>query len=283
MISAAGTDIPEARFIDYTDVDEICGYQQLLCRKFEQMGGFAYPYRPTPALRQLQTQGHVWLKRVRTVIDGIIDGAYPGPLTLGAVPRMLSAYDFLHRICNGRPAPAGYTRNIRLRSLDLWLRGDESLTETDAVIGILLETERDCISLDDRYTAYAFAVMDKWIASLNATGQFLGIPLAEAYARLTYLLRSDLFAHFGAAAQPAVKARWVRANILPDTRIDQLTPSELTSYISFTQTLAYLSSQTPAEQDELYVRLHTLLASNASLHPYYRQSIQIDLAKYPAA
>lgn len=281
LTASVDINIPEARLINYTDVDEICGYQQLLCRKFEQSGGFAYPYKANAAIRQVQSQGLVWLKKVRGVIDGIIDGSDRSGLTLGAVPRMLNSYDFLYRVCNGRPV-SDYTRKVRLRSVDRWLKGDDSLSETDAVIGLLLESERDGMALDDRYMVYAYSVMDKWISELTAE-RFSGLPFQEAYARLTYLLRSDLFAYFGTATQPEIKAKWVRANTLSDSQLDLLSPMELMSYISFTQTVAYLGTQTPEEQDELYVSLHSRLASHSGLHPFYRQSIEIDLANYLAA
>lgn len=47
------TAIPSASGIDYGNVDEVCGYQLLLCKIFERAGGFDYSQVSNAAIREV--------------------------------------------------------------------------------------------------------------------------------------------------------------------------------------------------------------------------------------
>ncbi len=58
--------IPTAFGIDYGNVDEVCGYQLLLCKIFERVGGFNHPQVSNATIREVQREGRIWLSEVRS-------------------------------------------------------------------------------------------------------------------------------------------------------------------------------------------------------------------------
>lgn len=274
--------LPDAASIDYSDVEEICGYQHLLCKMFERAGGFAYPYKVNATIRQVQSQGHIWLRNVRNIIDGIIDGTHSEGLTLGNVPRMISSYDFLYRICNGKPT-AEYTREVRLKTADRWVKGNKSISQTDVVLGILHEANSNFRMIGNKYLTYAYTVVGEWIKELNTYGKFRYISSGEAYSRLTYLLKCNLFAYIGSKDQLKIKAQWIRSYTLTESQLEMLSGADLWSYLGFSEQAALMANQSVEEQEELYMHLLSRLAAHNDLHHFTRQAIEIGLAKHTAA
>jgi len=268
-----------ANKINYTNVDEICGYQLLLCKMFEKAGGFELQFRTNCTVREVQTQGLVWLKIVRNLIEKILKASdSTGGLTLNAIPRLLGAYDFFHRVCNGVPE-FDYIRKVRLKSADLWVKGNKSISQTNVVLGILHEADRDNRTLEDRYSLFAFSIMGEWIDELTGYGKFHDIGLYEAYDRLAYLLKNDLFVYLDSKEQAKIKAQWAKAYILADEQLDTLSTKDLWSYIGFAQTVSSCRRLPLKDVDAEYVQLFTKLASRPDLHPFYREAIDIDLAQ----
>lgn len=274
--------IPQASEIDYTSEGEICGYQLLLCKIFECAGGFDLPRRTNATQREVRTQGLVWLGRVEQVIREILESSAPAGMRLSAIPRILDSYDLFYRICNGTPA-FDRIRRARLKTADLWVKGDRSISQTDMVLGLLREADRDSRTLERRYSQYAFEILGEWIDELQACGKFRNIPLHEAYDRLNYLLSDDLFLFLGRTEQPRIKAQWIRSYALADAQLDRLCTKDLWSYIPFAQTVSRSKSLPLSAIDAEYARLFKKLATRPDLHPFCRDGIAIELARYKTA
>lgn len=287
------TVIPLAADIDYTNVDAICGYQMLLCKIFEGAGGFVHPAVTNATIHAVRQQGLLWLKDVRTLIADILSAPVCGKsalvgmesaefeaqsapcITLAAIPDLLDSYDLLYRVCNGDPC-YDYLREVKLKTVNRWLRGDKAISDIDVALLLLSETDRDIRSLEKRYTDYAFSILGKWIDELTRYGRFINTPLAEAYKRLVYLLNDDLFAYLGRKdKQEAAKTAWAKAYIVEDPRT--LDTPALRAYIPFARTLAHLR-RTPFEDSEAeYETLAAELASRPDLHPFYRQILRLSI------
>lgn len=271
-----------ANGIDYTDADEICGYQQLLCKSFERAGGFELPRRTNATIRAVQTQGLVWLERVKIIIEEILAPSKdPGStsasvLTLDAIPQLLNSYDFFYRVCH-RETCFDYLRKVRLRAADQWVKGNNSISQTRVALMLRREFHRDIRTLEQRYIDFSGSVMTSWIDDLEYNGRLRDTTPDETYDVLRYLLNENLFAYI---ADDKSKIRWIKRYTLSDRELDLLNTKTLWSYIGFDQTVATLTGKSLQEQDARYAHLFSKLASRRDLHPFYRQTIQIDLAKH---
>jgi len=293
---------PSATSLDYTDVDEICGYQLLLCKLYERAGGFDYDHRRTPRIVELRDQARIWLRHVRPLIDSrlnhIGDNDENAENDYNAVPRLLASYDLLYRICNGTPC-FGYLRDIRLKLADRWVKGDRSITQTEIVLELLKEVARDNNTLDKRYSLYALTVKERWIRDLvmhdarftmhnrlrasanNSTfnqSSNQPIPFKETYSRLAYLLKEDLFSFLGQRDQHRYKNEWIATYTLTDKEIDGLDTPTLRSYMAFVRNAAYYQRLPFDDIDAEYVHLLTKLVLRPDLHPYCRAALEMELA-----
>lgn len=272
IISAAG--------INYTNIQEICGYQLLMCKIYECEGGLYYPARRNSTIREVEAQGKIWLEKVKGILDDIISGKST-TFTLEAIPKLLNAYDFYYRICNGKSAN-DYIRNIRLKTAGLWAKGDKSISETYLVLEILKEIQRDNRTLDRKYAMFALGVLGDWVKELISYGEFQNILKAEAYARLNYIIDDDLFAYLGNKEESSAKARWISTYTLTDTELDTLDAESLWAYIGFAQSALFFNGKFDEFEDQ-YVRLFSKLAATENNHPFLSQAIKIDFAKYHTA
>ncbi len=283
MIDSRLNSVIPAVDLDYADVDEICGYQQLLCKLYELAGGFAARAGSNPAIREARVQGDVWLKSVEVLIEKTLTAPDSAEgITLGAVPRLLDAYDLLCRVCRGAPA-RDFIRKARLRAADLWAKGNRSISQTNVVLGILREVSGDNRALEGRYTRFALSVLGRWIDELTRYGRFHDIPPHEAYSRLACLLRTDLYGYLGSREQSGLKARWAKSYALSDDRLDSLSANDLRSYIAFVQTAALRGIVPLADSEETRLRLLAKLAARPDLHPFSREALELDLAQYQPA
>ncbi len=263
--------IPAASEIEYSNVEQVCGYQLLLCRIFRRAGGFDYPYIANATVRQVQREALIWLRDVRFLIADILDGKTK---RLASIPDLISAYDIFYRISNGDPC-YDYLRYVKMKTVGRWLRGDKSIADTDVVLLLLSEADRDIHSIDKRFSNYAFTMLGKWINELTKYGRFIETSLAEAYKRLTYMLRHDLFAYLGRKEkQDAAKTAWAKAYLVDD--ISSLDTATLRAYIPFARTVSDLN-RIPSEDSEAECEaLAEELASRADLHPLYREAIRLE-------
>lgn len=274
--------LPQAATIDYTNTDEVCGYQVLLCKIYEREGGFEYPAITNAHILEIIRQGQTWLGKVKKMIDDILSGSRGDDIpTLEAIPDLLDAYDFMFRVCNGRPC-LGYVREVKLKTVGQWVKGDRSITETNVALLLLSEVDRDIHTLEERYTNFALSVMEKWIEELVKFGKFRRGTLSESFRKLAYLLNSNLFAYLGSREQPKIKAQWAQKYTLAEEQINAIDTETLWSYIKFANALARFNRQSLEEQDELYAHLFSKLLSRPDLNYFYRMALEIDLEKYAA-
>lgn len=278
--------IPSAGDVDYTNADAICGYQLLLCKVFERAGGFEFPDTANGTIREVRQQGQLWLKEVKSLITDILSATTEtqsaSPVTLAAIPELLDSYDFFYRICTGGPC-FDYLRQVKLKTADRWLKGDRTISDTDVVLLLLSETDRDIHTLEKRVYSYAFRVMGKWIDELSRNGRFINTRLPEAYKRLSYLLRRDLFAYLNSKDQSGIKARWIKEYTLADDQLDRLATKDLRSYIVFSNTVTCMLHPAFDGHITRHIHLYSKLASRPDLHPYYRQGIVLDLSLHLSA
>ncbi|MBD5357944.1 MAG: hypothetical protein HDR88_13200 [Bacteroides sp.] len=280
--------LPPANSLDYSDTDEVCAYQSLLCKLLEQGDGLMYAPKQSHEVRTLRTQGQDWLKKVEAVIAGILSDHRPDGISLADLPPLLSSYDFLYRVCNGTPCET-YIRKVRLQATDRWAKGDRSISETDLVLMLLAEADRDIRSLDPRYSRYAVTMLGKWMDKITRFGSFPTLPSGELYRRLTYLLRANLFVYLGSRDQHRIKQQWVDTHLLTASQpqasktiqLQNLTTPDLKSYLQFLLTASHLGYLPGTDPDTLYTSFCTLLATRPDLHPLHKEAIEIDLNLSP--
>lgn len=272
-------DMISANEINYTDADEICGYQQLLCKIFERAGGFELPRRTNATIREVQAQGLAWLEKVKNIIEEIFAPSKASALTLDAIPQLLGSYDFFYRVCH-RDTCFDYLHKIRLRAADRWVKGNNSISQTKVALMLRHEFNRDIRTLEQRYIDFSGSVMTSWIDDLERIGQLRNMTPDETYNVLRYLLNENLFAYI---TDEKSKIRWIKRYTLSDHELDQSNTKTLWAYIGFDQTVAILTGKSLQEQDAQYAHLLSKLASRRDLHPFYHEAIQIDLAKSPTA
>lgn len=264
--------IPAASGIDYSDAVEMCGYQMLLCKAYERIGGLSSSRAADARTRRILDYGRIWLRETRRAIDGTLGyGNGTRCPVLGQIPGLLSAYDMLHRICNGEPCPE-YLRDAGMKTVDKWLKGDKSVSTTDIVLMILCEVDRDVTAIERRYADYAIGMSGVWVDELIRHGGFTDIRLAEACRRLRYLLRADLSAYLGSKGQDGAKRHWADNHATVDhAMLDTATLGEYAAFVRTASALGYLSHEADV------AAILSCLASRPDLHPFYRRAIELDL------
>lgn len=272
--------VPSASKVDYGNPQEICGYQLLLCKIYSREGGFSYPPADNPYIRRIRREGTIWMKEVEEVIGNVLkreERTNRGAVTLGAIPDLLSSYDFFCRICTGKP-DFGFLRESRLDMARLWLQGVQGTSSTDVVLELSKEIARDGSSIEKRLAMFTGSTIGDWINELTRCGKFGDASPAEAYSRIKHILSINLATYIGAKDQRQVKSKWAGAYRL-DNWATLATPA-LWKYIGFARTATREGYLPGAADDTQYVRLFTELASRQDLHPFYRQALHLDLSTY---
>ncbi|MBD5356174.1 MAG: hypothetical protein HDR88_04095 [Bacteroides sp.] len=168
-----------------------------LITRYEQAGGFTYPRITNPEIRQIQTEGKIQLREAKYLITHLLNiplHTTPQPTnssslsstSLSHLPQLLSVYDLLYRICYGKPN-ADFVTSSRLAAVDRWIKGDKTLTQTDIVIMLAEEIDRDIRGIDPKYVRYCLTTQEKWLKEFTLRGRFLNTPSPEAQRRLRFL------------------------------------------------------------------------------------------------
>lgn len=237
-------DIIPAKDIDYRSVEEICGYQLRLCKMFEQAGGLSYEPAGGKEIAIIRREGLMWLERVRRLIDEALGAPVQlhrrvEGISLKDFPELLGAYDIMYRVCHGGPC-YNYLRDVRLKAVNRWLRGDKSLSQARVVLMLHEEIARDILSVEPRYVEFCSRVIGGWIEELQTAGRLSGMPLEEAYEVLAFLLKEDLFAYLSRASD---KKNWIKAYALTEAEITRLSPRTLRAYQAFAHSAERLPQQ----------------------------------------
>ena len=262
-------EIPSSQAVDYTDISEVCAYQDLLFRIYANEGGLDESSAATPLTREIARQGFVWLREVKKHIETFTN--------LSGLPRLLRAYDLMHRVSYSTPDFA-FLRDMKLKAVDRWLKGDKSICKTDVVLMLLGEIDRDIRSLEQRYVDFSFRVLNNWIKELNRFGRFREIPLSEAYRRLEYLMNADLFGYYDAKDQPKIKQQWANKNLLNTQEIETLDTDTLADYARFIEAIPCIESEDSQIKESLTLHLLRELSSRKDMHPYMAKSLDIALS-----
>lgn len=267
------TKMPQCVDIDFTNVDEVCAYQLLLCKIYECEGGFDIPAKCTLATRVVRRQCIGWLREVKILIESILSGGVTYA-NLGDIPRLLQSYDYFYRIGNGITC-YDFLREVKLRTADLWAKGDRSVSQTDVVLLLLSEVDRNVGGLEERYAKYAIDEMSSWVDELVEYGVFEGVSMQETYRRLSYLLNADLFAYFGRKDEAKVKAQWVSYYTLTEEQIDALDADTLWAYADFVESIPFSSQKELKRNNLMYTHILSILASRPDVHPYLVKAIEL--------
>ncbi len=268
--------IPHISEVDFSDIDAICGYQFMLCKIFEREGGFQLPLVMNNSIREVQSQGLIWLKEIRILLDDILISKR---MNLSVIPDLLESYDFFFRVCHGKD-DSEYIREIRLKTVNCWIKGDSSISRTDVVLELLKEINRDNRTLKNRYSSYALQISGEWIEDLVRYGKFQEITLLEAYHRLSYLIKENLFAYLGNKEQFEYKTRWIKIYTLTEVELEKLDTPTLTAYINFAKSVAQFEQRNLQDITTQYHHLLTHLSSRPDIHPFLHETLEIELTTY---
>lgn len=272
-------DIPPAHDINYGNVDEICGYQMFLCKMFERSGGFDLPRKTNDSIREIQTQGQIWLQNVKRIMEKIIASHDDAELALNSMPRLIDSYDFFFRVCNGLPC-LDYISDLRFETIKCFVAGNKAISQIAVVLMLEKEIMRNIKAVPPRYIDYIGRITDKWVDELRIYRKLSDTSLENTYLTLDYLLNQDLFV-FG--VKKADKLKWIEIYTLSARQIDELDLNKLWAYMAFSQTALRLKGVDMDEEDELYANLVSKIASNPVVNKFVREAIELDLAKYETA
>lgn len=275
-------DIISATDIDYSNAEEICGYQLLVCKIFEREGGLDYPPTSNILTTAVKREGIIWLSEVRKSIDELFASPISTErvgLSLGDMPRILGAYDFYHRVSYGSPC-YDFLRDIVLKSANRYAKGDKTISETQLALMLLKEMERDIRTMEKRFLSFGLAVMNGWITDLERTGKITKVSKSDAYDILSFLLFYDLFAY---GVKSESKLRWINSYLLPDEALDALDTKTYRRYLCFDQAVGIVTGKSHEEREDRYIYLFSRLAEREDIHPFLKQGIAIDLAKFQPA
>lgn len=130
------------------------------------------------------------------------------------IVRLYSRYDIVYRIGNRRPPSKELLPRLFTRAMNLWLKGDNTVTEEDLIAMHQNVNQRN---IDSKYTDWSISVQSKWIAELeNNGGRFIDTtdqPIIQQ--RLSILLRANLWPYF-TDKEKEVKENWMKANMIDD-------------------------------------------------------------------
>lgn len=230
----------------------------------------------------IKREGMIWLREVKNLIRGVFEAPVPrnsDTPNLGDIPRILDAYDFFYRVCNGAPC-FDYIRETVLKTANRYAKGDKNLSQAQVALMLQMEAERDIRTMGKRFLTFSGKVMEDWIDSLERTGRIGRVSDSDSYDILKYLLFSDLFAY---GIKRNCKLRWIDTYSLSDGQLDRLDTKTFWQYIGFDKAAAYVSGASLEEQDARYVSLFTRLAARNDLHPFFKEGLAMDLARYQTA
>lgn len=98
--------LPEARTLDYGDVARLLSYSARIVENYLQLGGYRTPAPAGADMLRLRHEARIWTREVSRRLSAL---AY-SPQDL---PRLLDAYDIMHRIGFRKPDDE-FLREMRL-------------------------------------------------------------------------------------------------------------------------------------------------------------------------
>lgn len=281
--------IPSDSDIDYTNVDEICGYQMLLCKIFEKAGGFSVGIASSKEIIMVRREGMIWLREVKAIINKILsdsiseataipNSSFHTP-NLNDVPRLLASYDFFYRVCHRGPCFT-FVRDTTLKTVDCWINGDKTISKARVALLMLKEINRDIRTIPQRYLDFGMRTLESWINELRHYGRMQNLSQEDSYSVISFLLWYDLRV-FGVSK--VERLRWIEKYTLTESEIENLDVRTLWSYMDFDQRMSVLLGKSIEEQDERYTRFISKIATHPDTNRFLREAIELDLAKHKVA
>lgn len=280
--------IPFAKDIDYTNVDEICGYQMLLCKIFEKAEGFSVGIASSKEIITVRREGLIWLREVKDIINNILtaslseeDVPQTSPLTpnLNDVPRLLASYDFFYRVCHRGPCFT-FVRDTTLKTVDCWTNGDTSISIARVALLMLKEINRDIRAIPQKYVDFGMRVLESWINELWCYGKLQNLSQEDSYKVMSFLLWYDLYV-FGVSKDERIK--WIETYTLSESEIENLDVRTIGAYMDFDQRASNFLGKSIEEQDERYTWFISKIANHIETNRFLREAIELDLAKHQVA
>lgn len=281
--------IPFAKDIDYTNVDEICGYQMLLCKIFEKAGGFNVGIASNKEIIMVRREGMIWLREVKSIINNILSAPIPEASAIPAssphtpnlkdIPRLLASYDFFYRVCHRGPCFT-FVRDTTIKTVDRWSNGDRSISKARVALLMLKEINRDIRAIPQRYVDFGMRVLESWINELRRYGRLQDLSQEDSCLVISFLLWYDLYV-FGVSKDERLK--WIETYTLSDSEIENLDERTLWAYMDFDQRISILMRKSIEEQDERYTRFISKIAIHPDTNRFLREAIELDLAKHKVA
>lgn len=280
--------IPFAKDIDYTNVDEVCGYQMLLCKIFEKAEGFSVGIASSKEIITVRREGLIWLREVKDIINNILtaslseeDVPQTSPLTpnLNDVPRLLASYDFFYRVCHRGPCFT-FVRDTTLKTVDCWTNGDTSISIARVALLMLKEINRDIRAIPQKYVDFGMRVLESWINELWCYGKLQNLSQEDSYKVMSFLLWYDLYV-FGVSKDERIK--WIETYTLSESEIENLDVRTLWAYMDFDQRASNFLGKSIEEQDERYTWFISKIANHIETNRFLREAIELDLAKHQVA
>lgn len=274
--------IPFAKDIDYTNVDEVCGYQMLLCKIFEIAGGFNVGIASSKEIIMVRREGMIWLREVKAIINEILSAPVgesdkaPG---LNDVPRLLASYDFFYRVCHRGPCFT-FVGDTTLKTVDCWIKGNMSISKARVALLMLKEINRDIRTIPQRYLDFGMRTLESWISDLRRFGRLQNLSQEDSFLVISYLLWYDLSV-FGVSKDE--RFRWIEKYALTESEIENLDVRTLWTYMDFDQRMSVFLGKSIEEQDERYARFISKIAAHPDTNRFLREAIELDLAKHKVA
>lgn len=254
--------------VDYSDTAEVYAYALLLARYYERYTCQDHTGDHTRIVHILDREASRWLREVESLLTG-------GPIA--AVPDLLEAHDLIHRFRH-HSQPRQFHDAIRNSTVERWLSGDRTLTDTHIVL--LLWPMVTAGTATHRYMDFCLSMQDEWINRLIVHGHFTGLPEIEAYRRLRHLLPLDLSAYIpgGRSKERLMKQRWTERHLADAP--DALDTPTLREYILFIRTAVAHVYLPESETRRTLPHLTDLLLNRPGLHPLHRMAIQIGMENH---
>lgn len=190
------TSIPAAAQVNYRDAHDIMAYSQRLIRDLSENGVVEYPL--SCATQQLIDNARAWLVETERALP---------ELPVGSIPLLLEAYDFIHLITTGTPAPETMLRRWWERAYEAMRGGDSSVTSSILMTQLQrrLATHPSSVTLPQ--LRWYCDTVTAWCDTLRHADSFADVTPDENRRRIALLLNEDLSMHLG-DRQAATKRRW---------------------------------------------------------------------------
>lgn len=263
--TATSIAIPDCRQVNFSDIDEICGFAHLLMAEFQEAGAFDF-VNPVNSreLTLLRRAGEEWIKQVERLLP-----------TLPSCNRLeiLTYYKAIYIPACSSQAPFSYIAPWILKAFDERIKGDQSIASTllfPFVDEAILKGERSFL---ERPLKWRSLMLDHWF-KLALSPSFMKSPDAERIGIATQLLLADMFMFV--SDQTTWKKRLVRQILPLFDRIDELSTTVLMSLLPFLGAMRpEIMPQSVA--DSHAQRIRRVLVRRTDLSRFHREAFEIEL------